>query len=103
MKQPDLHHEGPLTLELVSGLMDQISSALFKISTFTPEQPDKDWQDCKNKWIDVLNDCGLGCTAVFVKLSNNIEHRLKDDHKIVDNTLCVLRDFEIAKSVNFEK
>jgi hypothetical protein len=103
MNQPDLHHEGPLTLELVSDLLDKVKIALDEISVFVPEKPDKDWQNCKNKWIDILVDCGLGCTAVFVKLSNNIEHRLKDDHKIVDNTLCVLRDFSIAKSANFEK
>ena len=102
MIQPDLHHEGPLTTELLSGLMDKIKSSLDEIVIWENPNPDADWRICQGKWVEVLQEAGLRSTAIFVKLSQGIEYRLESDHKSVDIILCILRDYEEAKAKGFE-
>lgn len=101
MNQPDLHHEGSLTIELVSELMNKLKVALDDVVAFVPPDADVEWVFCKRNWAEKLLDAGLRCAAILIKLEHKIEHRLKDDHKSVDITLCILRDYEAAKAKGF--
>ena len=101
MRQPDLHHEGPLTVELLNDLMNKIKSSLDEIVSL--ENPNPHWSTCKGLWVETLQEAGLRSTAIFVKLSQGIEYRLEDDHKSVDIILCILRDYEDAKAKGFKK
>lgn len=103
MNQPDLHHEGPLTVELVRGLMDKLKVALDEIVAFVPPDADIEWVFCKNNWAKALQYAGIRCAAILTKLECNIEYRLEDDHKSIDITLCILRDYEAAKARGFER
>lgn len=103
--QPDLHHEGPLTKELIHDLQDKILSAIREVKAFVPpdNEPIQDeWEWCKDNWVNALEYAGLRCAAILTKLDFNIEHRQDEDHKCVDITLCILRDFENAKALGFQ-
>lgn len=44
-----------------------------------------------------------GCTAILTKLDFDMqEHRTDEDRKCLSITLCILRDFDEAKALNFE-
>jgi len=101
MNQPNLHHEGPLTVELVSGLMNKAKLAMDEIIAFEPPDEDIEWVICKGNWAKQLQYAGIRCAAILTKLEMNIEHRLKEDHKCIDITLCILRDYEAAKAKNW--
>lgn len=107
MKQPDLHHEGPLTVELVSGLMDKLKLASDEIAAieFPADEYENNllWAISKSKWLEILQYAGIRCAAIVTKLELDIEHRLDEDHKCIDITLCILRDYEAAKSKGFSE
>lgn len=97
----DLKHEGPLTIELISGLMAKIKSSIDEIVLWQPSKPDAEWTVCKGRWVEMLQEGGLRCAAIFVKLSQGIEYRLEEDHKSVDDILYVLSLYEKAKEKGF--
>jgi uncharacterized protein (DUF433 family) len=100
--QPDLHHEGPLTLELIEGLLEKLIAAHRELIDFRPtSDPYRNWEDCKNNWFESLHQARLRCAAIIAKLKIGIDYRSEEDHKCVDIMLCILRDFEFAKSVGF--
>ena len=107
MNQPDLHHEGPLTIELVNGIMDKLKVAMDEITAYTPSDArlgdtDYEWENCKSNWTQTFQYAGIRCAAILTKLECDVEYRLEDDHKCIDIALCILRDFEAAKANGFE-
>lgn len=105
MFQPDLHHEGPLTVELIHDLQDKILTAIREVKSFNPasnEVIQDEWEWCRDNWVNALEYAGLRCAAILVKLERNIQHREEDDHKCIDITLCILRDFENTKTLGFQ-
>ena len=100
-RQPDLHHEGPLTTGLIKGLLDKLKIAVDETTAFEPVK-DSDWEICQSNWERELRYAGMRMAAIYAKLSNGIDDfRADDDRKCVDITLCILRDFEVAKSKGF--
>ena len=53
------HHEGPLTIELLSGLMDQLKSSIDEIVLWEHPNPNADWRICQGKWVETLQEAGL--------------------------------------------
>lgn len=74
--QPDIHHEGPITIEVVSGLVEKLKTALTEIREFQPEKiPDLDqsivseWIYCQSNWIETIEYAGLRCEKYSPKNS----------------------------------
>ena len=109
--KPDLHHEGPLTLDLIDGLLNQLKTAQHEITEFNPPSlsegdwiMDDEWILCKAAWLKNIKYAGMRMAAIHAKLSVGIgDYRAEDDRKCVDITLCILRDFEEAKSKGFDR
>jgi hypothetical protein len=103
-KQPDLHHEGPLTVEFVEGLSHRLAQAIADMKAFVPPDADPGWEICKRNWLNSFEYAGLRCAAILTKLEFGFqEHRQEEDHKCIDITLCILRDFDEAKALNFQR
>lgn len=102
-KEPDLHHEGPLTTDLVHDLLTKIKVALDEIVKFNPPDLDVEWVICKANWAESLRYAGLRCAAIVTKLEHGFTHDADSDRKCIDITLCILRDFEAAKIKGFER
>lgn len=100
LKQPDIHYLGELTEEYVNDLTGRINVALVEIESLSIN--DKDWNRCKNSWIESLKYAGLRCVAIGIKAKYGMTaHREDEDRKCIDITLSILRDLEEAKLKNF--
>ena len=97
-KKPDLHYEGELTKEFIDDLLSKIRVAIHYLEN---KQGSEDWENCKYNWLESLKYAALRCVTIQIKLDKNIVHREDEDHKCIDITLCILRDFEHAKSKDF--
>jgi len=103
MRQPDLHYDGPLTKEFITGLQDRILQAIRDMKAFVPPDSDAGWEVCRRNWVNSFEYAGLRCAAILTKLDFDLqEYKAEEDHKCIDITLCILRDFEEAKALNFE-
>ena len=104
-KQPDIHYEGEITVEFIDDLLSKIRVAVHFLENQEIHLPQRDqtrWEDCKYNWLEILKYAAIRCVAIQVKLEHGMEsHRADEDHKCIDITLCVLRDFENAKLKNF--
>lgn len=103
-RQPDLHHEGPITSEVVSELIQKLKTAYEEVRDFKPEIDNiphpAEWVYCQANWMESLEYAGLRCNTVLMKITHNKEADA-DDRKCVDISLCILRDFADAKQQNF--
>lgn len=106
LMQPDLHHEGPITEELVTDLIFKLETATKEILEYSlPEAQDisSEWVYCQANWIEQLQYAVQRCETVLLKVQNQNKEKPEDDRKVIDITLCILRDFANSKSKNFLK
>lgn len=94
--QPDLHYDGPITLEYLSDLKGKIQTAIKELKNINLSDTEE-WFACQEDWLDSLHRALRECSDI------QVENLFEYDRKRIDITLCVLRDFEEAKSFNFNK
>jgi len=100
IKQPDLHHEGPITAELCDELIG-------KLDGFGEQMPlDRsgfpDWDVCRNNWIDAASYAKRRLREVKRDLESSRPMLPHYHGRIVDCALCVVRDFNAAKALDFK-
>lgn len=104
MKQPDVHHEGPVTAETVQGIMDRLTANIADVKAYQP--PDEDfaagWSVCQNNWVEAMQYAGLRMAAIHTKMEFDFE-TTDADRKCVDIALSILRDYDTAKAVGFDR
>jgi len=106
--QPDIHYDGKITTEFILDLIQKLKTALGAINrhdySFMQENDFRkiDWLICRSKWQEILQYAETRCAAILLKIENEYQSS-EYDHKCVDITLCILRDFDFAKSQDFCK
>lgn len=104
LRQPDLHHEGPITEEFVQDLISKLGVCTQEVLEFVPDHSDMvlgEWVSCQANWVDQLLYAEQRCNTVLLKVKHQNKEKPEDDRKVIDITLCILRDFAEAKSLNF--
>jgi hypothetical protein len=106
LAQPDIHYTEPLTEEFIRGLMDEILTTINELKTIEVlhmnRLAQREWELCRQAWEDNLRYAGIRCAAIVTKLITGCaDHRADEDRKCIDITLCILRDYKVAKQNNF--
>lgn len=96
--QPDIHYDGPITLEYTTDLIAKLNSAIQHIKSC--DFPDLTWIVCKQDWIQTVQEALVRCDVIKLKIKENF-NLSESDRKCIDISLCILRDFHLASSTDF--
>lgn len=101
--KPDLHHDGPITVELIDGLIEQMTerAGQLPLDMFVEGRLDKEWPDTRTNWLSQF-DYAKGRLREVRDAVTGGKSILDHYHgTIIDICLCVVRDFDRAKALNF--
>lgn len=102
LAQPDLNFEGEITSEAVKE-MDGKLEAIEK-DMQERKSGSQDWQFCRMNWLSQIGYARLRLHAIVAKLKYGVEsHRAEEDRKCMSIMLCILRDYEVARKIDFWK
>ena len=101
--RPDLHHEGEISVEMIDGLIEQMTdrAGQLPLDIHVGGRPDPEWPATRTNWLSQFDYAKRRLREVrndFTGGKSILDHY---HGEIVDICLCIVRDFDRAKSLNF--
>ena len=100
-KQPHIHHEGPITVELCEGLIRSFVEMEKDIPVECPVDSDVGWDRCRDNWILTLEYATHRLHEVVDDLVAGQPMDAEYHGKIIDICLSIKDDFAHARGINF--
>lgn len=100
-RQPDLHHEGPITAELCDNLSYRLADCIERMPPPDRLGLDLDWFDCWLGWVAELNFAIEQLAKVRRDVAAGLPLFPDYHRKIIDICLCLERDFISAEGNGF--
>lgn len=103
MKQPDLHHDGPITVEMIDELIGQMNERAgeLPLDMFVEGRLDPEWPDTRNNWLSQFDYAKGRLREVRADVEGGKSILDAYHGKIVDISMCIVRDFDRAQNLNF--